>query len=162
MGWQADAAGHEGYLVGFDERGRELRDQKRTVEIKTIAVGCECGWRSPMLIAPAGTKWAPSSVWLDEHHEELTEDFARAMWKKHVDALRGVRVYGSGRMSLRELVEHEIGAGGVETIFIAAIDRNAAKAKESRTHAASVRKVDATRDAIETRRAGSSGRIRRA
>lgn len=103
-----DFPGHEGYVVGFHERApgsavyRELDgsdlDER---DVHVIAVGCDCGWRSPHLVAPHGTLWHPCSVFLPTVSHE---DFVRAILHWHWEQMRGFNVGGTGR-SLRELAD---------------------------------------------------------
>jgi hypothetical protein len=91
MGWiHEDHPGHEGYVVGLSTRGggvyRELgyaysdtRPVPQTVEY--VCVGCDCGWRSPRLQAPTGTRYEPFCVTLSEAAEER----ARHLWKEHIE-----------------------------------------------------------------------------
>lgn len=105
MGWcnpdlDPDAR-HEGYLVGLVPaanrdgtlstwRYRELSsesgdDPGRTDQpLRTVQVGCECGWRSPRLDAPWGTMWVPFMVFAPEAFEED----ARRYWREHLEAER--------------------------------------------------------------------------
>lgn len=124
MGWFDEShPGHEGYLVGFVQVGglwRELGyvagDDKPIKPIARIAVGCDCGWRSTHLQAPYGTAWHPYSVGPDYEHErfrnsgmalklweEEIERCAIAIWRRHVEDLRGLRIYADGAALLREL-----------------------------------------------------------
>lgn len=93
MGWVSDKPGHEGHLVGLTEvessagNGwswwRELSmyagDEVRR-EVTRFQVGCTCGWRSRVFLAPRHTRWFPYVV---ELHDALTEDAARALWRRH-------------------------------------------------------------------------------
>lgn len=88
---------HEGYFVGLlpamnadnsksDWRFRELSsaagDDPGATDwpLRSVQVGCECGWRSPRLEAPVGTVWVPFSVFAPEWFE----DEARVYWREHV------------------------------------------------------------------------------
>lgn len=105
MGWCCDIEGHEGHLVGivdqhslFDDgvaidpaleqypHERELRYPKDDFDclVREVRVACECGWRSPKLRAPLGTKWRP---WCLTVPSDEAEDVARELWKQHVDNL---------------------------------------------------------------------------
>lgn len=96
MGWlrfdTADMAEHEGWVVAIIRDGnfghwRELRLGDHDQEISHVQVGCECGWRSPRMIAPIGTRWAPCIVLFPERHGE-DHDFAAAdIWSEHIDDL---------------------------------------------------------------------------
>lgn len=93
MGWfSSDHPGHEGYLVAFvakrSDSGlvRELGYPEDDEPIPTgridfVAVGCECGWRSPRLAAPPRTEWFPHCV---ELSDERAENGARLIWWEHV------------------------------------------------------------------------------
>lgn len=119
MGWFIeDKPHHEGYLVGLvrEERGgwtywRELAypaDQHRAEgDITTVQVGCECGWRSSRLVAPALTKWAPHVVVLEpdlRSHREFEEQ-ARALWNRHAStelASFAAETHGGVYLHIRE------------------------------------------------------------
>jgi hypothetical protein len=110
MGWQSECGTHEGYLVGlvFDDQGvfagkagypteqdddgagyrsgrmRELgggADDEHTVPLRFLKVACDCGWRSPLVRAPVGTEWYPSSVLADEKFRDRCGD----LWQQHVN-----------------------------------------------------------------------------
>lgn len=98
MGWCSDDGTHEGYLVGLvpdEERGaflghvqgrwRELgsRDvDPGPIQLQYVRVGCSCGWRSPLIWAPAGCEFAPSTV----AAPEWFEDACTQLWTRHVAA----------------------------------------------------------------------------
>lgn len=67
MGIMSDNPGHEGYLRGYvapdpdypemlRELGQEYGRDKEKIPLSWVAMGCECGWRSP--------RWQPRSWWL--------------------------------------------------------------------------------------------------
>jgi hypothetical protein len=95
MGWiNDDAPHHEGYLVGLREddwRYIELGTNDPEQAVKVVQVGCDCGWRSPRLDAPNGTKFWPSIVVAPENFE----DFALSLWKEHIEteAQRAKKLY---------------------------------------------------------------------
>jgi hypothetical protein len=112
MGWCCEDGTHEGYLVGLvpDEehglfaghvqgRWRELsgRDEIRAT-LKHVKVACSCGWRSPLLWAPSGTEFAPSSVFAPE----AFEDQCAQLWQRHVAASGEAK---DGGYSIRTLLE---------------------------------------------------------
>lgn len=123
MGWNADGAeAHEGYLVGLVpevgktidgieyESGilRELGyhrdgDRQGDVPLQWVCVGCDCGWRSPRMLAPTGTHWTPCRVWIaygaDDSIVEGYEESARKLWLAHV---RDIREHGSPRLRVDE------------------------------------------------------------
>jgi len=95
MGWfHDDAPQCEDYVVALEpEAGYpgsycEIRypdDRPRTV--RAVQVGCDCGWRSSIMIAPTGTTWHPFMVELpDGPYDER----ARLIWKEHIEAERRV------------------------------------------------------------------------
>lgn len=95
MGWfSEDAPQCEGYVVGLevdpDKRAnyRELRyPDERPRIVHAVQVGCECGWRSPIMTAPIGTHWYPFMIELpDARHE----DKCRQIWREHLSAERRV------------------------------------------------------------------------
>ncbi len=95
MGWCRDGApGHEGYVVGIEQfndgRWRELSngyDEAHArveggIRITHLQVACDCGWRSPRLVAPLHTRWHPFYVeFYDEHYEEQ----AANIWDEHIE-----------------------------------------------------------------------------
>lgn len=97
MGWfHDDAPKCEGYVVGLErvtegnahgsiERWHEIRhpDPRPKVVVQAIQVGCDCGWRSPVMTAPIGTMWYPCIVELPSGG---FEDRARLIWREHVEA----------------------------------------------------------------------------
>lgn len=95
MGW-IDCSGdewryqHEGYVVGIKRiegtsQFRELgSDDLDVIPLNWIQVGCECGWRSPRILAPSGTKWTPCCVTLPS---ERKDDEASLIWQRHVSSL---------------------------------------------------------------------------
>lgn len=101
---------HEGYLVGLvpavDKDGslstwryRELSAAggddpgRQDMPLKTVQVGCECGWRSSRITAPPTTVWVPFSVFAPQSFE----DECRELWREHLE-LESAR---SGLASLR-------------------------------------------------------------
>jgi hypothetical protein len=61
-----------------------------------VQIGCDCGWRSPLLRAPHGTEWRPCHVELPKHEQEdghrdwvlrepwpCFERSARKVWAEH-------------------------------------------------------------------------------
>jgi hypothetical protein len=82
MGWCCDAyPEHEGFVRGWERvklgpnalAGSVLREiacpmqldatvGSREIDVCAVQVCCECGWRSPLLRAPLGTRWAPCIV----------------------------------------------------------------------------------------------------
>ncbi|WP_437804525.1 hypothetical protein [Sorangium sp. So ce693] len=89
MGWTHDEhPGHEGYLVATEREANgtwhEVRypdDQKRPVS--SLLVACDCGWRSPRLVAPMGSMWFPFIVEIPERYRER----AHELWRRHFDSL---------------------------------------------------------------------------
>lgn len=96
MGWCHDDGTHEGYLEGLVEddaqghfqghvplrlRALGVRDRDSVQWVRYVRAACECGWRSPLLRAPAGTTFHPSVIVAPERFE----DAARELWKRHVD-----------------------------------------------------------------------------
>ncbi len=95
MGWCNDAyPDHEGWLIGWERAAappgeRSWAHDKTLQEIKcppglgpvgsveievwAVQIGCECGWRSPLLRAPLGTVWAPCCVFLPKREQETDE-----------------------------------------------------------------------------------------
>ncbi len=100
MGWCAssidDPEGvHEGYLVPLERSGslwREIYYPDNAVreQLDAVCIGCDCGWRSPRLLAPFGTSYHPFAVTASEWFEEQ----ARALWRKHVRDCKSWRRYG--------------------------------------------------------------------
>jgi hypothetical protein len=97
MGWTTEEnPGHEGYVIGLVPdrelggvvRLRELRypdDQAVVERVERVVVGCDCGWRSPHLLAPSGTSYAPFVC--DLGGGALSEAYrgrARRLWQAHV------------------------------------------------------------------------------
>lgn len=94
MGWLVeDRPGHEGYLVAYVPRARNDLSRLRELsypdecgdEIRRIGVGCECGWRSPVVVSPFGTTYVPHCVSLPERDEARYEEMAVKLWRRHVD-----------------------------------------------------------------------------
>lgn len=100
MGWQCESGEHEGYVVGLEQspngyRWHELNsadDAKRVdgdpvrhhagLPVTHIQVACDCGWRSPRLVAPLRACWFPSFV---DGLNESQDERARQIWKLHVE-----------------------------------------------------------------------------
>ncbi|HKY40716.1 MAG TPA: hypothetical protein VJN18_32500 [Polyangiaceae bacterium] len=89
MGWCSnDHPEHEGYLIGLVKpkdgwRYRDLNEGDGQVDrVAYVQVGCDCGWRSPRIYAPVGTKFIPSVVLA----EPAFDDLAVELWKEHVAA----------------------------------------------------------------------------
>lgn len=100
MGWNHDDTTHEGYLVAIvtdtgghflgamTGRAAELGSPDdctfnvRAVFVRRAKAACSCGWRSPLLVAPNGTSWSPSTV----DAPRWFEDAAKRLWVAHVDA----------------------------------------------------------------------------
>ena len=96
MGWFHDSAPeHEGFIVALERVGHsEWREVTYEAMREIVEAGdrrlrfpshvqsaCECGWRSPRLAAPFGTRWSPYSV-------EVPPDFRDACaerWRTHID-----------------------------------------------------------------------------
>lgn len=136
MGWLNEAfPGHEGYVVALIEHEpgssfyQELaypslppgacEDEIRTrgYLLRRIAVGCDCGWRSPHMRAPAFTHWYPRFVELpNEHHEDL----ARAIWHAHIESFAGQAYSSVGdRAELEDLAPKtclRAGSGGAPVL----------------------------------------------
>jgi hypothetical protein len=87
MGWLDDTGQHEGFVRGWQRvslgegpfAGSELREIQcpigattgsRELDVCAVQVCCECGWRSPLLRAPLGTKWSPCIVHFPDHDRE--------------------------------------------------------------------------------------------
>jgi hypothetical protein len=113
MGWlECSDRGveHEGWVLGFVQRNGRWHELKNIDGkgdapqiVGTIQVVCECGWRSPRLLAPLGTRFFPSCVDLPE---ESDEDLARLLWKKHLDEWADVSRFGEYRtLRLRALAK---------------------------------------------------------
>lgn len=92
MGWCSDAhPEHEGFLVSLvkdDWRFRELGDRNDTHavdDVRYVQMGCSCGWRSPRMLAPSGTRWSPCITLAAAPLEELGCE----LWKEHVAATTG-------------------------------------------------------------------------
>lgn len=87
MGWFiGDVTGHEGYIVGVVEehgRWRELMLGDGDQPVRTMQVGCDCGWRSPRMMAPPRAEYWPSVVHL---RDDRVEDVCRELWREHVRA----------------------------------------------------------------------------
>lgn len=113
MGWfLADRPGHEGYIVayvlenGSSDLWREVHyPEKHEGEVKRLAVGCTCGWRSPLCVAPYGTRWAPYSIWLPERDEGRYEDKACRVWRQHMRLTCG---YPVDPASIFDLAAHAL------------------------------------------------------
>lgn len=122
MGWFDDAhPGHEGYLVGFVRRvqswvlWRELgvEDDSERVLLERLAVGCDCGWRSPHFHPPFGVlaHYQPHTVTLrpkvdNESGREIVwraEEGVRAIWRQHVESCRRIQIHDACA-SLSDLV----------------------------------------------------------
>jgi hypothetical protein len=111
MGWCNDSfPGHEGYVVAFVERTMRVANDRRNdevgsgvwrelgypddsapgvLDVRRIAVACDCGWRSPTLYAPHnGATYRPFSVTLTS---ERDEERAREIWRAHCHSLSGLR-----------------------------------------------------------------------
>lgn len=104
MGWMSDDSKHEGYVIGLveseprsglfreltylSERDREDLHTRAPIALEWICVGCDCGWRSPRMVAPRGTDWTPYIVHLASGQDEAAragyEESARKMWCRHV------------------------------------------------------------------------------
>lgn len=104
MGWIDDIDGHhEGYLVAcVQENGssiwRELsypNDKTKREDIKRVQVGCDCGWRSPRIIAPYGTRFLPFCVALPERDEQDFESAAIKLWRAHLAEIREIMAAGN-------------------------------------------------------------------
>lgn len=89
MGWMHDNhEGHEGYIVGLVEEGSVFRELgypsgEERQRLNYVSVGCDCGWRSLRLVAPARAEWVPFCV---ETHDEDFDERARALWLAHVES----------------------------------------------------------------------------
>jgi hypothetical protein len=70
------------------------------IKLQYVKVACSCGWRSPLLNAPSGTYWAPSSVFAPDGFE----DQAHALWRKHERS--SGKAYDGG-YSITELLVNE-------------------------------------------------------
>lgn len=93
MGWfsgEPQDDGHEGYIVAVvreDGSFRELSyplDRENRDDIAIVQVGCDCGWRSPRMHAPFGTRFRPYIVMTSPGFEEVCLD----LWKAHLDQER--------------------------------------------------------------------------
>lgn len=92
MGWlRDDQPDHEGWVVAVvrdDGRWRELQYGDVEQEISYVQIGCECGWRSPRLVAPLDTRWSPCMVvfpsWSSIEPDELYDDAAADLWDHHI------------------------------------------------------------------------------
>ncbi len=73
------------------------RDKIKTI-IKHAKIACSCGWRSPLLWAPSGTDFAPSSVFAPEWFEEACAQ----LWQRQVAAAGEA---ADGGYSIRTLLE---------------------------------------------------------
>lgn len=98
MGWirEDSASGCEGFLVAcvhlLDRDGRELveiyrelsypLDDQRRTDIRSVAAGCECGWRSSHWRPEHGGSWSPFSFFGNEKDEDRAAD----LWDGHVKA----------------------------------------------------------------------------
>lgn len=94
MGWLNEDTGHEGFVVAVDpdDRTRELglEDCDRIIRrVDHVRVGCDCGWRSAVLVAPLGASWMPCTVVFHPLDEERVDELARDIWRRehiaHVD-----------------------------------------------------------------------------
>lgn len=92
MGWCCDAyPDHEGFVRGWQRvtgegpfAGSSLREivcplppepvGARELEVSAVQVCCECGWRSPLLRAPIGTRWMPCLVIFSRTDRESEEN----------------------------------------------------------------------------------------
>ncbi|MBV8979289.1 MAG: hypothetical protein JO086_00135 [Acidimicrobiia bacterium] len=89
MGWfSSDHPGHEGYVVGLVPRSEWAWRELTTGDdgehpLRMIAVGCDCGWRSPRLYAPPGTRWSPYIVDLPTKTDD--ERAYRIWWHGHIE-----------------------------------------------------------------------------
>mgnify|MGYP001564856525 CR=1 FL=1 len=105
MGWCNESyPEHEGFVRGWQRvqlgdgpfAGSELREitcplgfvpvGSREVEVVAVQVCCECGWRSPLLRAPLGTRWAPCIVYFPKRETESEESEER---ERHMGAQFG-------------------------------------------------------------------------
>lgn len=117
MGWQSEDGSHEGYLVGLvpdEEQGlfaghvpgrwRELsgRDLVET-PLRHVKVACSCGWRSPLLWAPNGTRFVPSMVVASE----IWRDACQRLWTRHVQVSGKASSGGYAVAQLLVLQHHE-------------------------------------------------------
>jgi hypothetical protein len=111
MGWVLDGfAGHEGFLVGLvvhvprktTSLWRELSFpfDADAADLQRFAVGCYCGWRSPHLRAQPGVRWEAFAV----EAPRALEDIARAIWRRHVEALPGLSIEAGG-LAARDLLD---------------------------------------------------------
>lgn len=117
MGWYSDQhPGHEGFLVGvvrelessalWRELGR--RDESERVLIERLAIGCDCGWRSPRFHLPFGVvaSWVPFVVALapktdTEQNRNLiwrAQEGMRSVWWSHAEATKRVRIHDACSM----------------------------------------------------------------
>ncbi len=123
MGWLNEAyLDHEGFVRGWQRTklgegpfaGSGLFEIEcppgfvtvgsREIEVVAVQVGCECGWRSPLLRAPLDTRWSPCVVHFsardreseenDRREELIGAQFGRSFekechfaWKEHVASL---------------------------------------------------------------------------
>ncbi len=95
MGWVREDAreGCEGYVValvhGLNQDGKELHglyrslsyplDDERRQDIRRLAAGCECGWRSPRWRPLEPARWMPFCVFASERDEDRALD----AWRDH-------------------------------------------------------------------------------
>lgn len=98
VGWlrcdgQEHSNDHEGWVVAVVRDGygwRELHLDDAPQDVTYVQVGCECGWRSPRLIAPLGTRFAPCFVDFPTRHgqrDDLYHDTAADLWSIHMDQM---------------------------------------------------------------------------
>ena len=88
MSWFHDEeTGHEGTVVGLVEvrhGWRELGVADQTAQpVLVVQAACECGWRSPRMRAPSGTRFVPSAVMLPPGYD----DRARVLWREHIQQI---------------------------------------------------------------------------
>jgi hypothetical protein len=106
MGWMHEDTAHEGWVVAVERREQHgwtrwseigMDDQIGEVPAQWVQVGCDCGWRSPRLVAPVGTVWAPCSVFFPDAG---FDDAAHDLWREHhIDLL--ATAYGAFRARAR-------------------------------------------------------------
>jgi hypothetical protein len=121
MGWLSDIPGHEGYLVGLERvevngwgQWRELTmrehdaelDRNGEVMVLAVQFGCDCGWRSPRIHPPLGTKWSRSIVLLPsgERGQAFEDRCVDKLWKRHVDEVRLMTLGDPDRGNLPDFV----------------------------------------------------------
>lgn len=69
------------------------------IEVAAVQVCCECGWRSPLLRAPLGTRWSPCIVHFADHDRESERNEER---ERHIGAQHGRSFEKECRYAWRE------------------------------------------------------------